>query len=297
MQLDEALRHRRSVRHFRPDPVPEEHVREIVRAACFAPSACNRASWEVVVVADPERRKELSRAAINQTFIAEAPVVLAFVGGNVVDVSAAIQNALLKAHELGYEGCWTGSMDREEVGRILGLPEGVKVHYLVPIGRPAEMPFDPGKRSPAEVLHFERYGKRREGQGEEALSELRADTERALDEFFRAHEQARREAEATGYPDPLYRMEEKGAAFCFQQLVCRWLKVWEEWLKERLPQAGELAFRSREVYDAYWRGRSELLRRGDINDPDLVAHERKFAVEEFPKVLREWLKATSERAR
>jgi len=292
MELGRAIRERRSTRHFSSDPIPEEHLLEILEAACMAPSACNRASWEVVVVTDRERKQMLSEAAINQTFILEAPVVLAFVGGSVVDVAAAIQNALLMAHSLGYEGCWTGSMDREKVAEILGLPQGLRVHYLVPLGRPSEPLFDPGKRSPFEVAHFGRYGRRLEGQMEAALSALREDTRRALEEFERAHKLAREEAERTGYFDPLYRLEEKGAAFSFQHLAERWNRLWKEWLCERLPEASNLAEESREVYEEYWAGRSRLLERGDINDPELVGHERKYALERFPKVLRGWLKAT-----
>lgn len=292
MDVERAVRERRSARHFLPDPVPEEHLLRVLEAACRAPSACNRASWEVVVVTDREAKRRLSEAAINQTFILEAPVVLAFVGGNVVDVAAAIQNALLVAHSLGYEGCWTGSMDKEKVAEILGLPEGLKVHYLVPLGRPAEVLFDPGKRSPFETAHFGKYGRRLEGQHEAALSALREDTERALSEFAQAHRQTKEEAERTGYYDPLHRMEEKGAAFCFQHLVRRWNRLWEEWLSRRLPEASQLAERSRRAYEEYWARRSKLLERGDINDPELVGHERKFALEVFPEILRGWLEAT-----
>jgi len=292
MELRRAIRERRSARHFAPDPIPEEHLLEILDAACRAPSACNRASWEVVVVTDREAKRRISEAAIHQTFISEAPVVLAFVGGSVADVAAAIQNALLMAHSLGYEGCWTGSMDREEVAKILGLPKGVKVHYLVPIGRPAEPLFDPGKRSPFEVAHFGRYGGRLKGQLEAALSALREDTRRALLEFERAHRLTKEEAQRTGRNDPLYRMEEKGAAFSFQHLVARWNWLWEEWLYKAAPEASEVARTSREVYDEYWRERTRLLGRGDINDPDLVEHEREYALKRFPEVLRAWLKAT-----
>lgn len=296
MEVERAIKGRRSVRHFLPDPIPEEHLLEILEAACRAPSACNRASWEAVVVTEEETKKRLSQAAINQTFVSEAPVVLAFVGGSVADVAASIQNALLVAHSRGYEGCWTGSMRAEEVARILGLPEGMKVQYLVPLGKPAEPLFDPGKRSPFEVAHFERYGRRLEGQIEAALKALREDTSRALDEFLKAHRLTKEEAERTGYLDPLLRMEEKGAAFSFQHLVGRWNRVWEEWLSERLSQAEEQARRSKEAYRRYWEGRSKYLAKGDINDPDLVEHERKYALEIFPQVLRGWLEAVEQAA-
>lgn len=291
MDLKRAIKERRSVRHFRPEPILEEHLLEILEAACRAPSACNNASWEVVVVTDPEMKQEIVKAAVNQTFILEAPVVLVFAGGSVVDASAAIQNALLMAHSLGYEGCWIGSMDREQVAKILRLPEGMRVHYLVPTGKPAEVLFDPGKRSPFEVAHFGRYGQRLKGQHEAALSALREETERALSDFADAHRIAKEEAERTGCRDPLFRMEEKGAAFSFQHLVGRWNRLWDEWLSEKLPQGSELAEESKRVHTEYWGGRLRLLGRGDINDPELVEHERKYILSLFPEVLRAWLEA------
>lgn len=58
----ETIAGRRSVRRFKPDPVPEEEVREIVRVATQAPSASNRQMWKFVAVADPRVKVELRQA-------------------------------------------------------------------------------------------------------------------------------------------------------------------------------------------------------------------------------------------
>jgi len=60
--LFEALRSRRSIRRYRPDPVPAEWVRALLEAARWAPSAHNRQPWRFAVVADPSVKARLARA-------------------------------------------------------------------------------------------------------------------------------------------------------------------------------------------------------------------------------------------
>jgi len=76
----EAIRRRRSVRQFRPDPVPEEMLRTLLDAARLAPSSYNLQPWEFVVVTDPEVRRRLRVAANNQAQVEEAPAVIVCLG-------------------------------------------------------------------------------------------------------------------------------------------------------------------------------------------------------------------------
>ncbi|MCF7849830.1 MAG: nitroreductase family protein, partial [Kiritimatiellales bacterium] len=52
---------RRSTRIFKEDPVPDDTIRRIVRAATLAPTACNRQLWHMVVVTDPAVKERVSR--------------------------------------------------------------------------------------------------------------------------------------------------------------------------------------------------------------------------------------------
>jgi len=72
----EAMSRRRSIRKFKPDPVPDECITAMLESARLAPSGCNAQPWRFKVVRDPEIRSLLAQAAHNQRFIAEAPVVL-----------------------------------------------------------------------------------------------------------------------------------------------------------------------------------------------------------------------------
>lgn len=64
--VDHAIATRRSIRRFRPDPVPVETIREILAVARHAPSGTNMQPWNVAVVAG-EPKRALS-AAIRSIF-------------------------------------------------------------------------------------------------------------------------------------------------------------------------------------------------------------------------------------
>ena len=72
----EAIEKRRSIRRFKPDPIPNEYFTELLNAARLAPSGCNPQPWRFRIVAEQATKSELARAAYDQTFIAEAPIVL-----------------------------------------------------------------------------------------------------------------------------------------------------------------------------------------------------------------------------
>jgi len=62
IDLQTFLRTRRSIRRFKPDPVPDYVLKEILQTATFAPSAHNRQPWRFVVIKDPAIKKHLSDA-------------------------------------------------------------------------------------------------------------------------------------------------------------------------------------------------------------------------------------------
>jgi len=171
MDIFECIKGRRSIRAFTSDPVKEEDLKKILEAAIHAPSAGNLQSWEFVIVRDKDRKLQLARAALNQTFIAEAPVVIVVCANLtrsgriygergrtlycIQDTAAAIQNILLTAYALGYGTCWVGAFREEAASKILKLPPDVRPVAIIPIGRPAERPA-PRPRMPLnKVVHYE----------------------------------------------------------------------------------------------------------------------------------------------
>ncbi|MEM0359618.1 MAG: nitroreductase family protein [Candidatus Hadarchaeales archaeon] len=172
MDTLEAIRKRRSIRSFKPDPIPEEDLRKMLEAAAWAPSAGNCQPLELVVVKDQRIKEEVMEAAFGQPFIGEAPVVVVICADvertvgrygrrgelfYVQDTAAATQNLLLAATSLGYGTCWVGAFSEDEVARVLHLPPGIRPLAIVPIGRSAEKPEAPPRRPLEEIVHRERY--------------------------------------------------------------------------------------------------------------------------------------------
>jgi nitroreductase len=79
-KLSDVVRERRATPSFAPSPVHEEDLKKIVRAGLEAPSGYNMQPWRFVVVRDPEQRKRLRQAAMNQPKVEQAPVMIVACG-------------------------------------------------------------------------------------------------------------------------------------------------------------------------------------------------------------------------
>lgn len=169
----EAIRERRSIRRFGPDPVDEEDLYRILDAGRWAPSAGNLQPWEFVVVRDPKIKLDLAEAALGQYFIAKAPVAIvicanvprsSMVYGRrgaelycIQDTALAAQNIMLAAYALGYGTCCVGAFDEDEVARIIKTPKGVKPVMIIALGRAVEKP-RPTPRMPLDkFVHFDHF--------------------------------------------------------------------------------------------------------------------------------------------
>jgi nitroreductase len=76
MDVSEAIKKRRSIRKFKPDPIPEEKIRLLLESARLAPSGTNTQPWRFIVVKDDDTKKKLQEAAHNQRHIGRAPVII-----------------------------------------------------------------------------------------------------------------------------------------------------------------------------------------------------------------------------
>ena len=117
MDALQAISTRRSIRAFTPEPVSEEDLDTVLRAAMAAPSASNEHPWRFVVARDRAMLGRLSKATPFAGPLAGAPVgivvcadqkVLRHKGFWVIDCAAAIENMLLAAHAIGLGGLWMG---------------------------------------------------------------------------------------------------------------------------------------------------------------------------------------------
>jgi nitroreductase len=171
MDIYEAVRERTSIRAYKPDPIEEDKLERILDAARLAPSGKNGQPWTFIVVKDEEIRRKLVPACKNQEFVGQAPVVVVACGNEEraykkmggywnsmpLDIGIAIEHLMLAAVSEGLGTCWIGAFFEEQVREILGVPEGVKIVALTPIGYPAGEKTPRPRKSLDEIIMHDRW--------------------------------------------------------------------------------------------------------------------------------------------
>lgn len=173
MNLFDTINGRRSVRSFLDKEVEQEKVEKILNAAINAPSAGNIQPWEFVIVKEKETKEKISEAALGQSFVAEAPVVVVVCADTeksasrygergrdlycIQDCATATQNLMLAAHALDLGTVWVGAFDENSLKKILNLPENIRPLAIIPVGYPAEKPSGPERTKLEEVVHSETF--------------------------------------------------------------------------------------------------------------------------------------------
>jgi nitroreductase len=169
MEFFEVLKARQSVRAFAPSPVEEEKLGAILEAARSAPSAGNLQAYEIYLVKADRLKRALARAALDQYFLAQAPVALVFCANparserrykergarlySVQDATIACTYAMLAATALGLATVWIGAFHDAAVSRAIGLPEDIVPVAILPIGYAAEKPEPTSRRPLDELVH------------------------------------------------------------------------------------------------------------------------------------------------
>ena len=170
------LRARRSIRRYKPDPVPDEMIAQLLEAGRCAPSASNRQPWAFVVIRDEQVRRAVAQHAayffIRWAHVDEAPLIIALCGDARSriyrqylheDIGLAGGQIMLHARALGLGTCWIGGLDRKALGDVLKLPQGWELVGLLTVGFPDEDP-EPSDRKPlAEIVHYDVFGSRERG--------------------------------------------------------------------------------------------------------------------------------------
>lgn len=170
MDVQKAIRSRRSIRAYDSRGVEEDKLLRVLESGRLSPSAGNRQERRFVIVRDANMRKLLSEAARNQGFVAEAPVVIAACSiekeyimscGQLaypIDTAIAVDHMTLQAVEEGLGTCWIGAFDEKKVKEILNIPDNVRVVTLLPLGYPSDIPPPTSRKSIAEIVMWEKWG-------------------------------------------------------------------------------------------------------------------------------------------
>jgi len=179
MDLMEAIKGRRSIRKYKPDPVPEEVFHTLMEAVKWSPSWANTQCWEVIAVKDPRVKSELATALSKGnpalSSITDAPLVIVLCGKRGVsgfkkgeaatakgdwlmfDTGIAMQTLCLTAHSLGLGTVIIGLFDHKKVEEILGVPPNAEVVAMTPLGYPATEGLAPKRKEISEFVFNEKY--------------------------------------------------------------------------------------------------------------------------------------------
>ncbi len=171
----ENIMTRTSIRKYKEQPVEQEKVDVMLKAAMAAPTAVNLQPWHFIVIND---KKTIDLLAGQQP--TNAPLLIAICGDTdktttpdgkklpdfwVQDVSAATENLLLAAHALGLGAVWTGCypmMERvAEVANVLNCPKNIVPLAIVRIGYPDESP-EPKDKFKEENISYNKFGGKKE---------------------------------------------------------------------------------------------------------------------------------------
>ena len=168
----ENIMTRTSIRKYKDQPVEQEKIDIMLKAAMAAPTAVNLQPWHFIVITD---KKTIGLLSGKQP--TNAPLLIAVCGDTdktmtpdgkaklpdfwVQDVSAATENLLLAAHALGLGAVWTGcypAMERvAEVANVLNCPNNIVPVVLVRIGYPDESP-EPKDKFKQENISYNKFG-------------------------------------------------------------------------------------------------------------------------------------------
>jgi nitroreductase len=182
MDLMETIRGRRSIRKYKPDPVPEEVFRTVMEAVRWAPSWANTQCWEVIAIRDPKVKSELATVLPKGnpalSSMTDAPLILVLCGkkgtsgfykGQAVtvkgdwlmfDTGIAMQNLCLAAYSLGLGTVVVGMFDHKKAEKILGVPQDIEVVAMTPLGYPATEGNTPKRKDISEFVFSDHYGKK-----------------------------------------------------------------------------------------------------------------------------------------
>jgi nitroreductase len=176
MDFETVVKRRRMCREFLERDVPQEKIDRILELASRYPSAGHTEPQEFIVVRNRRMKEDLAHAALDQMFVAQAPVVIVVVSDvrrsarrygergvrffSILDGAFVAMLILLAVVEEGLGACFVGSFYDEEVQEVLSLPQEVRPIGIIPIGYCAEGSRKFRRRSREQIVHRDRYGRR-----------------------------------------------------------------------------------------------------------------------------------------
>ena len=175
MDLNKAIKNRKSIRKFSSKMPDWRDVIECIDSARYAPMAGGNFTLKFILVSDKEKIKKISMSA-QQDFIAQAHYVVVALSlpsrtlnsygkrGEIYcrqQAGAAIQNFLLKIEEVGLATCWIGHFVEEQIKEELKIPAKAHVEAVFPVGYEFKKEKPSKKIELDSILYFKTYGNKK----------------------------------------------------------------------------------------------------------------------------------------
>lgn len=168
MKVIDEIVNRRSVRAYSTKPVEREKLARILEAGRLAPTARNQQDWRILIVSDPQLKNRLiDEASPRQTFLKQAPIILAACGLNpdyimrcghpayLIDLAIVLEHIALQAVREDLGTCWIGSFDEGKAKSVLKVPAEVRIVELMSLGHYDSLPDARERKSTQELYKWD----------------------------------------------------------------------------------------------------------------------------------------------
>jgi nitroreductase len=176
MNFDEVVKRRKMIREYDSgrQQIPDQIIAKLIKNAHRAPSAGHTQVQEFIIVKDASTKKKLRKAAVNQEYVEQAPLLIIVCSNtsrsvgrygsrgrefySIVGGAFASMLILLSAVNEGVGACFVGAFQDNKVSEILGLPKDVRPIGIICIGHPAGKPEKLERIDIKALVHYEKYG-------------------------------------------------------------------------------------------------------------------------------------------
>jgi nitroreductase len=184
MDTLEAIKTRRSIRRYKPNPIDDKTLTQVLEAARWAPSWANTQCWRFIVVRSEVIKNELAGtltptnpaanairtapiAIVGCAELGKAGIYKGVITTNkgdwfMFDLGIAMENMCLAAHALGLGTVHIGLFDAKKAEMILGVPEGYCVVEIIPLGYPDGEARITSRKELSEIVFHDKFGEKQE---------------------------------------------------------------------------------------------------------------------------------------
>jgi len=151
LDIYDIIKTRRSVRKFKPDPIPDDLIEKVLEAGRWAPSGLNNQAWRFAVVTDTSVITQISGLTHYAKIVLAAQALIPIFldtdksyhrEKDIQSIGACVQNMLLEIHALGLGAVWLGEIikSNDQIKQLLGLPAELELMAVIAMGYPDEIP-------------------------------------------------------------------------------------------------------------------------------------------------------------